>query len=208
MADKKYTKYLQSKEWKKISLECKTLAENKCSRCGSNKKLEAHHKTYDRIYNESQDDLECLCHDCHMKHHKENDIKIQSFDRRIKISFIMVGSGDTHYKIGLKTIDLWDEAQSMTKAEIFTINMIKNNMVWGAKEISKEKYTNGLSYIPASKFDIKSQRTIFQKGMKLLKEKELAIKVDRNTYMLHPLALIPTEIEEGMRIWNECWENE
>jgi predicted transcriptional regulator len=64
-----YLYYLQSDEWQDKSNECKRLANYKCIMCGSKDMLEVHHKTYDNLYNETQDDLECLCHCCHKRKH-------------------------------------------------------------------------------------------------------------------------------------------
>ena len=39
----RYNLYLASDQWKKKSDKCKKLANNKCSICGSDKSLQAHH---------------------------------------------------------------------------------------------------------------------------------------------------------------------
>ncbi len=67
-----YMEYLKSDKWKEISKECKNLANNKCIRCGSEDELEIHHITYKNIYNEEQNDIECLCHLCHTTIHRLN----------------------------------------------------------------------------------------------------------------------------------------
>jgi len=64
-----YKEYLTTKEWKDISDECRKLHNNKCNRCDNTKNLQAHHKHYDNIGNENQEDLECLCIECHSKEH-------------------------------------------------------------------------------------------------------------------------------------------
>ena len=66
----KYYEYLKSKEWYKKTQECKRLSDNRCSRCGSDRALEVHHITYVNLYNENQNDLECLCHLCHAIEHR------------------------------------------------------------------------------------------------------------------------------------------
>jgi len=68
----RYKIYLQSDGWKDRANECKKLAKYKCDICGSVKDLEAHHKTYDNLYMELQEDLQCLCNECHKNTHKEN----------------------------------------------------------------------------------------------------------------------------------------
>ena len=67
----KYKQYLKSKEWKAIRLDIIQLRVC-CERCGSTKRLEVHHKTYARLFNEKLSDLELLCSICHRKEH---DIK-------------------------------------------------------------------------------------------------------------------------------------
>ncbi len=66
-----YFTYLKSERWLEKKEECKRLAGNKCQRCGSEHSLEAHHVSYESLYNESQDHLECLCHLCHTIIHKQ-----------------------------------------------------------------------------------------------------------------------------------------
>jgi len=53
-----YKKYLQTEEWKTKAAACKKLADYKCNRCDNTTNLHAHHKTYDRVGEELQEDLE------------------------------------------------------------------------------------------------------------------------------------------------------
>jgi len=79
-----YKKYLQSDEWKVKAEACKKLADYKCNRCDEVTKLQAHHKTYDRVGEELQEDLECLCEMCHNKEHNISG-KLQTNDRYYSI---------------------------------------------------------------------------------------------------------------------------
>ncbi len=66
----KYKVYLQSVEWRE---KAKTIMErdnNKCVVCNSTDKIQVHHKTYDRLYDEEPDDLITLCYVCHNRVHK------------------------------------------------------------------------------------------------------------------------------------------
>jgi 5-methylcytosine-specific restriction endonuclease McrA len=63
-----YLSYLQSDEWKTLSTTMKQKYQ-KCMRCGSVENLEVHHKTYDNLFYETEDDLEVLCHACHEAEH-------------------------------------------------------------------------------------------------------------------------------------------
>ena len=65
---KEYAKYLKSKHW--LELRDKILERDnyKCILCG-NKDVQVHHKTYDRIGEESFNDLITLCGNCHLTYH-------------------------------------------------------------------------------------------------------------------------------------------
>jgi len=64
-----YHEYLQSKQWKVRSNQARKRAGYRCQLCNSKKSLEVHHRTYERIGFESQDDLIVLCNKCHEKFH-------------------------------------------------------------------------------------------------------------------------------------------
>ena len=66
-----YHKYLQSEAWKEIREIILVRDGYKCTKCGSTKNLQVHHKTYNNIYNEKehQSDLVTLCSRCHKKEH-------------------------------------------------------------------------------------------------------------------------------------------
>lgn len=66
-----YNEYLKSDYWKKVSSVVKRNAGFKCSQCGSMKRLEVHHLSYEHKGEEMNhlEDLVCLCHECHSKIH-------------------------------------------------------------------------------------------------------------------------------------------
>lgn len=66
----KYSKYRRTKKWKTLASLVKKKAGNKCVFCGSEKKLVAHHHNYINLYNETEDDLICVCNICHYKMHR------------------------------------------------------------------------------------------------------------------------------------------
>jgi len=68
-ANDKYQRYLASVEWQVKREKCKLRAGYKCERCGSPDGLEIHHVTYERLYNERDEDLQCLCKGCHQFMH-------------------------------------------------------------------------------------------------------------------------------------------
>ena len=61
-----YDKYLNTPEWKERSSIIRKRFGNRCQTCNSsNKKLEVHHRTYERRGNELPTDLTLLCEECH-----------------------------------------------------------------------------------------------------------------------------------------------
>ena len=64
-----YSKYIRTKKWKTLASLVKEKAGNKCVFCGSEKKLVAHHHNYINLYNETENDLICVCNICHYKIH-------------------------------------------------------------------------------------------------------------------------------------------
>lgn len=68
-----YLAYLQSEAWqirRKWKLE---QADHRCQVCNSDEQLHVHHRTYDRIGNERENDLTVLCRDCHALYHNRID---------------------------------------------------------------------------------------------------------------------------------------
>lgn len=72
-----YRSYIESKEWKLKATRAKLLAKNKCKKCNTSicsilnaGDLDAHHKTYKNLYQETKSDITVLCRECHSKEHK------------------------------------------------------------------------------------------------------------------------------------------
>ena len=65
----KYSKYRKTKKWKDIARAVKEKAGKKCVFCNSEKNLVAHHHNYINLYNETENDLICVCNICHYKIH-------------------------------------------------------------------------------------------------------------------------------------------
>lgn len=66
---KSYYDYINSEEWKTKRAQAIERDGRRCRTCLSNKHLNVHHLTYDRIFNESLNDLITVCHECHCKIH-------------------------------------------------------------------------------------------------------------------------------------------
>jgi 5-methylcytosine-specific restriction endonuclease McrA len=64
-----YAAYLQSEKWARKRAKALAQAGNRCALCNGSVGLNVHHRTYQRIGNESQEDLIVLCRNCHERHH-------------------------------------------------------------------------------------------------------------------------------------------
>lgn len=63
--------YIKTKEWRKKILETFIKKWKKCMKCWSEKLLQVHHSTYERLWNENiETDLFPLCIRCHNYFHK------------------------------------------------------------------------------------------------------------------------------------------
>ena len=60
-----YTAYMQSEKWKRRKARLYNKRGHACERCGSTWQLEVHHKNYDRLEHELDDDLLIVCVNCH-----------------------------------------------------------------------------------------------------------------------------------------------
>ena len=65
----KYHDYLNSIEWKAKCTRLFQKRGKRCEICNSSHRIEVHHKTYARIFNEKFEDLKVLCFQCHRKEH-------------------------------------------------------------------------------------------------------------------------------------------
>jgi 5-methylcytosine-specific restriction endonuclease McrA len=68
----KYKAFLKTDYWKAVRVKVFLRDKKTCQKCGSKKKIEAHHLTYKHHRNEMKhlEDLITLCRDCHEKEHK------------------------------------------------------------------------------------------------------------------------------------------
>ena len=65
-------KYTRTKEWRKKRIETFLKKWKKCMKCWTEKKIEVHHATYERIWDENvETDLFPLCKRCHEFFHKK-----------------------------------------------------------------------------------------------------------------------------------------
>lgn len=67
-----YAEYLRSDHWDKLRTCVLDRDGHRCVRCGSSRRLQAHHKFYRDDWEEAQpSDLETLCKACHEKEHPD-----------------------------------------------------------------------------------------------------------------------------------------
>jgi hypothetical protein len=64
-----YGEYVRSEHWQKLRKKILTAAEYSCQWCGSRVAPQVHHKTYENMGHERDDDLLVVCHECHDKIH-------------------------------------------------------------------------------------------------------------------------------------------
>lgn len=72
-----YQEYLRTDHWKETRARIIARAGGKCEACGKAGPLEVHHLTYERLFNENDNDLLALCGKCHgLRHgyHEEDDM--------------------------------------------------------------------------------------------------------------------------------------
>lgn len=72
MDKKSYEQYLQSPTWRLRRNRALKSAGYRCARCYRKRRLQVHHRTYERLGNEHEADLEVLCEDCHNGHHLQD----------------------------------------------------------------------------------------------------------------------------------------
>jgi 5-methylcytosine-specific restriction endonuclease McrA len=66
---KDYRAYLETDAWREVREAAIERANHCCERCGAEKRLQVHHKTYANLGAEKPEDLEVLCADCHLEEH-------------------------------------------------------------------------------------------------------------------------------------------
>ena len=66
----KYEAYLFSDHWDRMKRIMLKEAGNQCDKCKGTNDLHVHHLNYNHLWNETKDDLQVLCDDCHMSRPK------------------------------------------------------------------------------------------------------------------------------------------
>jgi hypothetical protein len=74
-----YLRYLKSGHWRRLRLRLRARAGDRCEACGARRDpmagvvLECHHKTYERLGRERDEDMAVLCQSCHSLAHSSWD---------------------------------------------------------------------------------------------------------------------------------------
>ena len=90
----KYKNYLLSPEWEEIRQTLFASRGRVCEMCGSNKFIQVHHITYDRLFNEDPADLLVVCNSCHEKIHGKDKPKPQRLTKegKVKVSLTFIAN--------------------------------------------------------------------------------------------------------------------
>lgn len=70
-----YPEYLQSPEWQATRARKLYSVGNRCQVCNNDGPLEVHHRTYERLGAERDEDLTALCPQCHTLFHTHGALK-------------------------------------------------------------------------------------------------------------------------------------
>jgi hypothetical protein len=91
-----YEDYLQTPWWRARRNRALALAGYRCQRCPAKRNLEVHHRTYERIGAELDDDLEVVCRGCHEgEHFNQTQDGIAVYVRIV--SEVLREIGDAHF---------------------------------------------------------------------------------------------------------------
>lgn len=69
LSDMAYSEYLSTEHWKDVRDRALKRAKNRCQLCNGADGLQVHHRTYENIGHEHQEDVIVLCRECHKRHH-------------------------------------------------------------------------------------------------------------------------------------------
>ena len=131
----------------------------------------------------------------------DKDIRVVARSKAFALSYQRVGNGAMNRGSGLQSIDIMKEMEHMTLGEVKALNIVRTNISWERDLETNEQYTLGIAHLPASYFESTTVRSVFQKGVRMLRDKDLVIKVGRNDYMLNPKAIIPTRLMTALHMY-------
>ena len=83
MNKEQYQQYLKSPHWQSTRAIKLYKAGYHCENCGSERRLQVHHKNYKNLYNEINSDLKVLCEFCHKEIEHAGDDNIRQINTLI-----------------------------------------------------------------------------------------------------------------------------
>lgn len=113
---------------------------------------------------------------------------------------ILIGTGRNlmKRKHKLKPIDLLSEMANMTSNESFAFITLRDSLNW---DTLTKQYS--LTIIPNQSEFTTYQQKQFKLGVKSLIDKDLVKRIKRGSYMINPMAIIPSNFEEAEKLWME-----
>lgn len=88
-----YSEYLQTEYWQQTRARILERDQHTCRDCGTAKRLEVHHLTYERLGCELDEDLLTLCRDCHQARHAPAEAiePMEELQPRPRVNFAATG---------------------------------------------------------------------------------------------------------------------
>jgi hypothetical protein len=80
-----YQQYLDSESWDTRKYLYELDHPKRCSFCASKEKVDLHHRSYENLGNELDEDLVWLCRDHHREYHETGQMPIKPTDKQIEI---------------------------------------------------------------------------------------------------------------------------
>ena len=113
---------------------------------------------------------------------------------------ILIGMGRNlmKRKHKLKPIDLLSEMANMTSNEAFAFITLRDSLNW---DTLTKQYS--LTIIPNQSEFTTYQQKQFKLGVKSLIDKDLVKRIKRGSYMINPMAIVPSNFEEAEKVWLE-----
>lgn len=94
---KEYIEYLRSPLWRLKRQEAIEWAQNKCTVCGSQRRLQVHHLTYERLGKEHLFDLQVVCKECHKEADKARPSLVSMWCPRCDHTWKSYGDTDDYW---------------------------------------------------------------------------------------------------------------
>lgn len=108
--------YLLTPEWKAKRRQALKFQGNHCQVCRSTNGLNVHHNTYERVGEESMDDLAVLCRSCHRIYHANGKLASSQNRRACKFRLRKISKAALYRKyVELHPMDLIDRFEHIEK---------------------------------------------------------------------------------------------